>query len=367
MGKNKWKIFGVVVIFLIMGLVSIGALKYLGVITLPFGTTQQAEIQEQVEEAIQSTPALNCPDTKVTTTYITLKNEEDDTKDDTFDAVGYYYRVVDGKEEYAGTVSDTTSGSVSLDCGKTYRLRLVASNANEGDNSIITRVISGAGAKLVDGGKAVEFVPRDSSYTLKIGGERHGVLQFKLYDNVNAGWVRDNSAADNAGTEWEDDGITFKTTSSNSTANAVGVGDELDFALHFRASQANTSFDDFGFYVLVEGGASAATVWAEPSTVEINGRPLTKVTLEGAESKQFSGYEYVYKVTDVDVTDADNALRFVWKPNSGQNPTADIEIDFASIGGYLSVDGSTVGYAAAKDDTSATVVYTVQDTTWDLS
>lgn len=154
---------------------------------------------------------------------------------------------------------------------------------------------------------------------------------------------------------------------------AITSTDELNIKLYFRATQANTSFDDFGYLILFEQGASALTTWEVPSFI-LNGVPLEKSTLVGDEAVQFTAYEYAYRLSDVDnagayrdVVDTQQVLEVVDKPKAAQNPSADLEIDFAAIGGFLSVDGATVKYSAAQDDSSATVVFTVQDVTVDIS
>lgn len=360
--RNTWKTFGMIMIPILMIVGVLAGLKYMGVLT--FGGSTEEQLGQVIGEAVASASST-CPDTLLTATTLTLKNEEDDSKDDTFDATGYLYKVVGGVEMYDQSVADTTAGSVNLDCSQTYRLRLVSANADEGDNGIISSIVSSSDGKatLVDGGKAVEFTPVGRSYSVKVAGERHGVLQFKLWDNTAAGWACNS---DDTCLDYEADGVSF-TSTTNGTAKAIGIGEEIDVKVYFKSTKANTSFDDFGFYILLEGGASAATVWNEPSTVKLNGKTLQEYTLTGDESKQFDAYEYVYRVTDEDITDEQNILELVWAPNTGQNPSADVEIDFASIGSFLSVDGSTVKYGAARDDTSATVVFTVQDITYDIS
>lgn len=349
-----------------LAVVVVGGAGYLAVQSGMFDVVQQEQIDEAVGSSLEDLVALGtCPDTLQTSVTLTLKNDENDASDDTFDATGYLYKMVDGVEVYDQSVTDTTAGAVNLDCSQTYRLRLVSADADEGDNAKIGRIVSGTDAKILDGGEAIEFTPTGRSYALKFAGERHGVLEFRAYDNDESGFMCDS---DDSCTAWETDGVTFEST-TNATAKAVGAGECIDITVEFRSTKTNTSFDDFGYIVLVEGGASANTIWADPDRVAVNGVVLQDIdgTLTPEEQDLWDAYEYAYLVESQDIDRGKNTLDLEWCAESAQNPTADIEVDFASRGAYLSIDGSTVKYGGAKDDTSNTAVYTVQDITFDLS
>lgn len=198
MGKaNKWKFVSLAMIVLAV----IGGLSLVYFVGFkPAEQTQVGELGKLVEQS------LDCPDTLSTAGSITVKNEEDSVTDDTYDNVGYLYKVIDGNEEYDSSITDTTAGSATLDCGTTYRLRLVRQNANEGDNSKITSLVTpkDGSAQIIDNGQAVEFLPTGRSYSLKVMAERHGVLEFKAYDNVQSAYMCDSDASCTA---WEGDGM----------------------------------------------------------------------------------------------------------------------------------------------------------------
>jgi hypothetical protein len=274
------------------------------------------------------------------------------------------YKVVNGVEEYSLAITDTTAGAVNLDCLKTYRLKLVSQNADEGDNAKINRVIVGSNSRLIDGGKAVEFTPSGYSYSLKLGGQRHGVLEFKAYDKLAGAWICWTGSSATCPT-YQGDAVTFQ-SSVNGTAMAIGTTDEVDVTLHFRGTKSNTSFSDFGYYILLEAGTDTATVWQEP-ILTLNGQRLSLVTLTGDEARAWQSYDWAFKVEGHDITDANNKLDISMKPQAGQNPSTDLQFDFASIGAYLSVDGSTVKYGGARDNTGASVVFDVMDVTLDIS
>jgi hypothetical protein len=347
--KNGWKYFA---IFVIAALVFGGG----GYLLYEKGVFQQSQIDSAEQDATES--SAYCPDTKQTTATITLKNLEDDTTDDTFDATGYLYKVNDGVEEYDQSITDTTAGSATLDCLQTYRLYLVSADGDEGDNAKIVKVVSGAGAVVGEGGKYVEFTPSGRSYTLKLGGERHGVLEFKMFDNVNNGWMFDT--VDATAGDYEVEGTQFNTTTTGDADLTVGAIDEVDVTLYFRSTKTNTSFDDFGYYILIEAGTDTATVWQKP-TLTLNGVQIESVALAGDEARQFQSYDWAFFVPNNDISDAQNTLRINMKPQTSQNPSTDLQWDFAAVGQFLSVDGSSIKQGAARDDTSATVVFAVQD------
>jgi hypothetical protein len=115
------------------------------------------------------------------------------------------------------------------------------------------------------------------------------------------------------------------------------------------------------------------TEWDEP-TVRYEGVTLTEISgldesvggLTSYEAKQFASYEYTYLIT-TNVEDTKRELCIDYVACAGCDPSTDLQIDFAARGNYLSVDGMTVKQGAARDDSSYTVVFTVQDITWDIS
>jgi hypothetical protein len=364
--KNMAKLFMTFGVLALTVLGIFAGLKYLGVFTLPGQEALEEQVEDLKEEVDEAVAAGICPDTMQTSVTFTLKNDEDETQDDTFDATGYLYKVEEGDvTTYDQSITDTTAGSTNLDCNQPYILRLVSADGDGGDNAKIDRIVSAKNAEILEGGKAVKFTPLGRSYTLKMGGERHGVLEFRAYDNNNNGYMCDS---DDSCTAWETDGVTFEST-TNGTALAVGSGECIDITQEFRSTNTSTSFDDFGYLILLEGGASANTIWDVPDTASVNGKVYEDEMglLDEHEAKQYNDYEYVYIVDDHDVVRTKNRFNLEWCANAGQDPTADIEIDYAPRGAYLSIDGSTVKYGAAKDDTSKTVVFAVQDTGVDLS
>jgi hypothetical protein len=321
------------------------------------GSTPNFQFQIGGQQQQQQGPAGGCGDSKSTTLTVTLVNGEDEAGG-TFDATGYLY----GASGDFKSITDTTAGTATVNCGEQYTLKLVRQDANKGDNSRITEILPGsvAGATVVDG--AAVFTPLAPNVALNIKGSQHGVLEFRAFDKDNNGFMCDSDASCTA---WEADGVVFEST-TNATALAVGSGGEINIELYYRANETVTNFNDFGYWILIDAGT---TIWNIPSC-RLDGALLTdqKGTFNVNEARQFSGYEYAYRI-DGDVRDSQHTLACNFKALAGVNPgaTDDIEIDFAAIGQFLGTDGVTVKRSAADDTSSSAVVFTVMDTKIDIS
>ena len=189
-------------------------------------------------------------------------------------------------------------------------------------------------------------------------------LEFRGYDadlrgNLFAG-------APGAATVFRTDGVTFTSTTDNTTAKALAAGESLHYEIEVRSTGADTDFNDYYTLILVE---NPAATWKEP-TIKVDGQTLSDVkgTLTSDEEKQFSGYEYIYKIDKPILDGGDGIVVDVYmEALAGVNPSVDPEIDFASAGRYLSVNGVDTKVGAADDTASSNVVYTVQDVTLDIS
>lgn len=298
-----------------------------------------------------------CPDDGDTSFTINLYNDLNETGSETFDA-SY---IIEGDAGDYETGTDTTDGTETLNCGETYTLKLQSADGDAGDNSMIERVIRGPGAVVKDG--YVVFTPTKSSYDLRVGGSQHAILEVRAYDNDQASWVYDDGDA--SATDYETDGVTFTSTTDNTTATAVGSGGEIDMRFEVRATRSDTDFTDYYTLILVE---APVAIWNEP-TVSVDGEKLqdAKGTLKPDEEKQFSSYEYIYKY-EGPITDDGVDIDYHIKALAGVDSSTDLQIDLASAGNYLSNDdGVSILRGAAQDDSSATVVFTVQDITLDIS
>ena len=305
---------------------------------------------------------LACPNDGDSTIILDLYNELNTTASEGYDATVYVFNSNGG---LAQTLTDTTSPSGSnVNCGDTYTMKMVGADGNGGDNSKFTGVTSGENVQINNG--YATFVADKSTEKMELKGRQHGVLQFKAYDVDNAGFMYNSDDVNNA---YCADGCTFESI-VNGTAKAVGVAETINLKLYVQGTATDTAFQDYYTLILIEGGANAITTWEDPALVAWAGASLTEVemsSLTPEEQDAFNAYDWVYKVDTPIEKNAIYTLEIQMSAKAGQNPTADIEIDFASAGNYKSVSGSTVKTGAAKDDSSNSVLYALMDTTIDLS
>lgn len=299
-----------------------------------------------------------CPSDGDTTITLTLINGEDESAG-TFDATGYF---LDSAGNVAITVTDTTAGTATINCGEKYTFKLIAADGDQGDNSKVASLsgVSGGTAKVVDGG--VELTASKGQMTMNMVGAKHAVIEARLFSNSNNAYFYDTGDA--ATTDYEVSGITFSSTTDNTTATAVGSGGQFETSLEYRSTRATTDFSDFGYWILLDADASD---YDKPSCY-LNGGLLTnaKGQMTEKESQQFSAYEFAYKA-DGKVIDDLSYLRCNWKALAGVDADADVKIGMAAIGNTLANNGVSIQRGATDDDSSATVSYAVQLYTIDVS
>lgn len=295
-----------------------------------------------------------CPTDGDVSVKVNVYNPLNTSGSENFDATTY---IMDDKGVIQNTISDTTSPTAeTLNCGETYTIAVVASDSDGGDDSLIRSTNLGS---ISDG--RVTFKADRSNMNFNLEVAQHGVLEFALYDNVDARFSFDTSDA--SATGYEGDGVTFR-DGDNATAFAVGAAGKLDFTLKLEGTAADTSFGDYYTLVAVEAPVSE---YQEPQ-VKYDGVTLLNIkgSLTADEVTQFADYEYVYKITDKIQSTDTHELGFKISATSA-DPSTDLQIDFASAGNYKATSSQTVKNGAAKDDSSHSVVYTVQDVTIDVS
>jgi len=171
------------------------------------------------------------------------------------------------------------------------------------------------------------------------------------------------------------DGVTFTSTTGNTTAMAVGESGDISIDLQFKSNSTDGDFNDQGYYILVE---APITVWGTP-ILTLNGVELVDIkaagVLDDKENALWSAYEHIYFVEADKLDDRTNSIRdsaktlkFQIKAQGGVNPGAsdDIEIDFASKGAVKQTLGGKVRVSGATDASVASAVFTVQDVKLDI-
>lgn len=319
-----------------------------------FGESQTASVVGT--GSVVGTAYASCPSDGDSIVTLTTQNTANTSGVETFETT--WTMLGSAGSRITGTTS--TDDDHTVNCGETYELIVESADGQSGDNSEIQSVIIGVGAKVNSEGNVV-FTPTKSAYTLTVGVPQHATIEFKAYDNNNAGWMYDSGDAD--ATAFEADAVTYKSTTDNTTAYALSAdGDFLDVTLSVRADQVDTEFCDNYCLVAVE---APVTEYDEP-TMTWNGRNLVNVkgTLNVNEEKQLSGYEYIYKL-DSDIKRTINNLGFYIEANA--DASTDLQVDFLAAGKVDSINGVDLLTSTAQDNSGASTVYAIQDVTFDIS
>lgn len=295
-----------------------------------------------------------CPTSGTTKVVFDVLNTRNITGAETYD-VKYYFDSADG-DHITGTDS-TSPTAFAVNRGVKYTVTVVSGNGASGNNSKIVSILQGQGATLNSDGTVSFTTPCDGNYYLEVGIPQHATLQFQAYDNKARENVYDSSDANAA--DFEGDDVTFESTTNNATAYAItAAGQTIDWDLSVQAVQDDTEFCDNGCYI---GVVMPVTEWDTPR-LKMDGVTLEDVkgTLTGSENKQLSTYTYVYKY-DGQITNDIKHLSFYGKSNADASTA--LQIDFIARGKYLTTLGGTnIFTGSAKDDSSATTVYTIMDT-----
>jgi hypothetical protein len=304
--------------------------------------------------------SINCPDDQETDLYIEVQNILNDTGAEKYDATVY---ILDDAGSIITSITDTTSPSAtSVTCGYEYQLAVVSADADGGDNSVVSKILANpSGSDVMIESGIVKFTADRARMDIDLGMEQHGVLEFRLFDKQDNAYAYDSGDATNS--DWEADGVTFR-DGDNSTAYAVGSGGDLELRVEARTVDDDEDFADQYVLMALE---LPVTVWETPA-VKIDGSSVSEVSgLSSDENLALSDYEYIYRIDGDLLNDGEVLIDLKLDALSGQNPTADIEVDFYSAGQFLKTDGTGLLTGTHKDDSSRTVVYTAQDLTVDIS
>lgn len=346
MGKDTAKNFLYFVLaFVVLGGAIYGGIKYFGQSGVNPGATHSDNLN-----------ANGCPSNGLTSFILNVWNKLNTTGSENFDVTAYLFK--NGAKD--ATITDTTNPSATnIECGKHYIMKVISTDGNGGDSGKFIAA-SGCNGATVDSDGNIEFDATSSTCNIDAYGKQHGVLEFRVKDNLNNGYMYNSTQADT--TTYHLSGESFTSTTSNTTNTSVNAGKKLDLNVDFETTVADTDFNDFGTYVLLD---APTTTWDVASTMSLSSGDSiveSKGALTATESRAYSTYEQVYKFNAA-VKNSVNTLHIVLSALSGVDPVAstdDVTIAFASIGSYLSTDGSQVKVGATKDDSGATAVYTIQ-------
>lgn len=305
-----------------------------------------------------------CPTDKDSSTTINLVNGVNESGEQLNTGVTVYAFDKDG-----GRISLTSGSASNLNCGADYTLRTISNKGNRTTSADVERITVSGGKASLNADGSISLTPEDSTVTIFAYTKDHGAIEFRAFDNNNNGFINATTAGHVAvgaigSTSYATGDVTFHSSGSNSTAYDETAG--IDVTFEVRARNATTDWNDLGTYILVD----LPTDVFETPTMKVDGTSLDnkKGSLTPQESAGWADYEYIY-LFDSPVKDAGDKIeaRFLADLLSGASATADISIDFASKGAYLSNDGSTVKYGGVKDDSSFTDVYSIELMTLDIT
>jgi hypothetical protein len=307
----------------------------------------------------------SCPDSLTTAGTVTVYNKFNTSAVETRDQTLRIYELSNGNEVYKTQITDTTAGAVTLDCGKTYRARLLSSNA-DGEGA---KIVSVSGGEVGSNGEYVEFSTSGATATLDIYSKSLAGVKARAYDNNEQAYVYDASDATN--NDYETTGATFKSVTDNATATAVGTGDNVDFTFHLLSNAQYADVVDFGAYILVDAPVTDYDV--DAATVSFNGKSLTAETLSGKEATAYNDYEKVYKISATDAKEliansgTPSELRLNINALADVDANDDIVIAIAPIGSVQETNGLGMRYSSVTDASSPSAIYTLQSYTIDIS
>lgn len=341
---NGWAIFGISMFAVIFVL---GTLSLTGVIDLSAAPTTA---QEQITAAAA---LAGCGDTGFTALVLNIHNIENTSGVETYDAEVTFLGAESGKI----TGTDSTDGEYdNIVCGETYELIVESADGASGDNSKIVEILAADDDAVLTAEGTVLFTPNKPAYELRVGIPQHATLEFKMYDNDNARYAYDTGDAENS--NYEGDGVVFTNGDNTSGWTLAADGDFVDMTMNIRAVQTDTEFCDMGCLVAVE---APVTEYDEPQII-FGGKQLVDISgtgLNANERKQLSDYEYVYEI-DAEMTRTISQLGFYIEANA--DASTDVQIDFLARGKVDSINGVDIITGSAQDNSAATTVYAVMDT-----
>lgn len=332
-----------------VGVVGFFALKGLGIIgdNAKEQTLTIAESDVVMDSVTGEVKVTNCGADKDTSFDIVAFNPLDDDGTPTYHAVAFKAQDGDGGalKSYTTDADGTFAGtSLSLNCPASYDIYAPASK-----NATASAMFSiDTATPNTDRQVAVEQLDHITIYA---------------YDEKNRGFVYD--ASDAVATDGEEliAAKTFKSTTNNATAYAMGTGSNLDFSFTVYTGATQRSWGDLKNYVIVDADKSD---FGTPS-MYWNGAALTEVgkaALKTDDAAYLSAYEYVFALSD-DITEVQNNLRLKVNAKSGQNPDVDVKVRFVSESLY--VDGTDIKQGIFNAGGTEVLMTPAQEVTLDIS
>src|SRR3990167_3007491 len=245
---SGWKVIGIVAViavalFLVMGL---------------FGTEQSTSGTGSTSSGVD---VSQCPSDLTWSGTVNVQNVLNSSATQNYDSTVYFYKT--GTDILKTSITDTTSGSVTLTCGETYDVKILSTGTSTrtGDGGRI-RSLSASGSVINDDGSAT-FLAKGDGETLTIGTNEWGTLELRVYDNDQASFVQH---PDGGSSNYSFiDGENF--TGSGVNGFDVDSGGEINLNYDLRAYNSSLAYNEYGVYILVDADTSLYDV----PTIRVDG------------------------------------------------------------------------------------------------
>lgn len=259
----------------------------------------------------------------------------------------------DSLPESSSFVSDLTEvntgyasakDDANIQCGKTYTIAVLAGEG--GRTSAL---------------KTVKMDEQQKTVTLN-SPEQEDQVRFKAYDESNKGYVY--ADAETSANTWVGSGSTFYSNTGNSTGDSDGLGiaqgEDFEYNVNFGVNTTEATdkkANDYKYFVAVDRQSLAD--WQELE-LSIEDGTVVKADENDYDQKiSNDGYDDIYEIKGVDITDSSHTLNVYGYPKSGVDPDDNIKLGFVTSGLYKHTTDTGLGLSTNKDDSSSTYVVSV--------
>ena len=331
------------------------------------GSKQGVVIQPQTATAEPPKIILQddgCSDTKLTALTTNVFNFLNTSLSDNFDVTLRLYS--GASEQFMLSITDTTApSSTNVRCLTDIKGKILSTDADAGDNAAIHSATIDLGSVTTSPDMtSIMFKTQGSSQSLSIQGEKHGVLNFRAYDENLKGLVF-NSGETNRN-DFDTTGVNYTSTTDNATYQAIGIGETLKMTLEVQSTTPYTDFFDLGGYLCLD---HSATTWDTPKIV-LDGAELSDYKLGGLtpyETKLFSNWDECFYVPPTEDYTTKNTAKFYLEVRANTEP-AIASGDSDSIYGYFysrghyadTFDSNILRVGAATNAPNPAAVFTRQ-------
>ena len=307
--------------------------------------------------------SVACPTDLVWAGTVNIQNSLNKTGVETYDTSSYFFDTADSSLK--ATVTDTSSGAVSLTCGRNYKLQTVSSSGAAGDSSYLGSADLGTS----DSNGNIVFNACGDGTVFTVQSQQHGLWEVRAFDLINNAYFLNQS--NHSGLVYhQGTPLNFTSTTSNTTGTSVSSGGELHARIEMRANVDDQNLNDRGIYVLID---AASNRWNVPN-VKVDGTQLQEIkgSLSNDERRAYANYEYVFLIPQSRVITQQNEAKvdFSMFALSGIDPTAADQptVAFAPIGQYVSTKTNNLLIVSSVQDNSAnTAVHTLEEIIFDVA